>query len=294
MDTALSLVHQAFGADPDWKQVVLTLATPIFVLAFVLEWWVMRRRQRLDQFPPREILVNLGLGSLYQVFELIAWVAITGVAANWVYSHRLFDIALNAWTAAPIFVAVEFLYYGFHRSSHRIRWFWSAHVVHHSGQTMNMSTAMRQGLLYSVTGWWLFFMPLVWLGVDPAVVFFMYAIDLFYQYFIHTEAVGKLHPAIEYLFNTPSHHRAHHGRNPGYIDRNFGGVLIVFDRWCGTFVEEAERPDYGIPRQPQTRNLLTLNFHEFLAMWRDLARPGPLGQRLKHLWGPPEWKRPQT
>lgn len=292
MESTIAMVHQVFGADPDWKQVVLTLATPVFLIAFVIEWGWMKRRGRLDAFPPRDILVNLALGSLYQVFELAAWALITGVASSWIYAHRLFEIPFNAWTAVPLFFATEFLYYWFHRASHRVRWFWSAHVVHHTGESMNLTTAMRQGLLYSITGWWLFFMPLVYLGVNPAAVFFLYALNLFYQYFVHTEAVGRLPRAIEYMFNTPSHHRAHHGRNPQYIDRNFGGVLIVFDRWFGTFVEETERPDYGIPRQPRTRNPITLNFHEFFDMWRDVLRPGPWSRRLKHLWGPPEWQRP--
>jgi hypothetical protein len=156
---------------------------------------------------------------------------------------------------------------------------------------MNFTMAMRQSLLYSITGWWLFFMPLVLLGVPPAVVFFLYAADLCYQYFVHTDAIGKLHPWIEYVFDTPSHHRVHHGKNPQYIDKNYGGVLIVFDRWFGTFEPEVERPVYGIPRQVQSYNLLTLNFHEFIDLWRDVLAPGPLAQRLKHLWAPPDWRR---
>ena len=156
-----------------------------------------------------------------------------------------------------------------------------------------MTTAMRQSLLYSITGWWLFFMPLVLLGVHPAVVFFLYACDLAYQFFIHTESVGKFHPWIEYWFDTPSNHRVHHGRNPEYIDKNYGGVLICFDRWFGTYTEEQDdNPvDYGITRQVHSYNILTLNFHEFFAMWKDVFRAGPLGQRLKHLVAPPEWQR---
>jgi len=152
---------------------------------------------------------------------------------------------------------------------------------------------MRQSLLYAVTGWWLFFMPMVLLGVPPAVVFVLYGCNLSYQFFIHTEAVGKLHPWIEYWFDTPSNHRVHHGRNPQYVDRNFGGVLIVFDRWFGTFAEEREPVDYGLAvRQVRGRNLLVINFHEFVAMWRDVLRPGRMADRLKHLWKPPEWTRP--
>ena len=290
MDWMLHL-QALLGQNADWKQVVLTLMTPLFLLGFAVEWLAMRRRGSLGQFQWKDILANLSLGAAYQVFELGAYALVTGVAALWFYSHRLWTIPANAWTILPIFVGVEFCYYWFHRTSHRVRWFWSAHVVHHSGERMNMTTAMRQSLLYSVTGWWLFFMPLVLLGVHPAVVFFLYACDLAYQFFIHTESVGRLPAWVEFVFDTPSNHRVHHGRNPQYIDKNYGGVLIVFDRLFGTFEQEGETVDYGIVRQVRSYNLLTLNFHEFLDMWKAVLQPGPLVQRLKHLWAPPEWVR---
>ncbi|HKY92967.1 MAG TPA: sterol desaturase family protein, partial [Nevskiaceae bacterium] len=230
MPTWMENLQGLLGADVDWKQVVLMVMTPLFLAGFAIEWKVMRARGTLRQFEWRDILANLTLGGAYQVFELAAHALVTGGAVLWFWQHRLFDIPVNAWTIVPIFVGVEFCYYWFHRTSHRVRWFWSAHVVHHSSERMNMTTAMRQSLLYSVTGWWLFFMPLVILGVPPAVVFFLYAVNLSYQYFVHTESVQKLHPIIEYIFITPSHHRVHHGRNKQYIDRNYGGVLILFDR----------------------------------------------------------------
>lgn len=298
MSSAEAALRPFMGEHVDWKQVVLMVMTPIFLLAFAIEWQKRKARgpkhRMWGQFEFKDIRSNLLLGGSYQVFELIAHALITGVAVLWFYEHRLFDVPVNAWTILPIFVAVEFCYYWFHRTSHRVRWFWSAHVVHHSSERMNMTTAMRQSLLYSITGWWLFFMPLVFLGVHPAVIFFLYAVDLSYQFFIHTESVGKLHPWLEYWFDTPSNHRVHHGRNPDYIDKNYGGVLICFDRWFGTYAEErADEPvDYGITEQIHSHNILTLNFHEFKAMWRDVLRPGSLRQRLKHLWAAPEWRRP--
>lgn len=294
METLVAEVHALLGPHVDWKQVLLTAMVPLFLLAFAIEFVVMRQRQRTQGFEWRDILTNLGLGGSYQIFETIAHLLVTGAAVIWIYQFRLFDIPVNAWTIVPIFLGVEFCYYWFHRGSHRIRWFWSAHVVHHSSERMNMTTAMRQSLLYSITGWWLFFMPLVLLGVHPAAVFFLYGVNLTYQYFVHTESVGKLHPLIEYWFNTPSHHRVHHGKNPQYIDKNYGGVLICFDRWFGTFEPEEEAVVYGIPKQVHSHNILTLNFHEFLDMWRDVLRPGPLWLRLKHLWAPPEYERPDT
>jgi len=285
-------VEAVLGPDQDWKQVVLTAMIPVFILTFLIEFQIMRGRGKREQFQFKDILANLGLGGSYSLFELVAHVFITGVGAMWFWEHRFFTIPVNGWTILPLFVAVEFCYYWFHRTSHRVRWFWSAHVVHHSGQHMNLTTAMRQSLLYSITGWWLFFMPLVVLGVHPAVVFFLYGCDLAYQYFVHTESVDRLPRWYEYVFVTPSGHRVHHGRNPQYIDKNFGGVIVLFDRWFGTWEEEVEKVEYGIPKQINSYNILTLNFHEFRDMWGDVFRAGPLAQRLKHLWAPPEWTRP--
>lgn len=296
MDALAQTLMPWMGEDVDWKQVLLIGMSPIFLIAFAIEFQVMRGRNReqfVRQFDWRDIFANLTLGGAYQVFELAAHVLITGVATAWIYQHRLFDVPVNAWTIVPIFIGVEFCYYWFHRSSHRVRWFWSAHVVHHSSERMNFTTAMRQSLLYSITGWWLFFCPLIFLGVPPAVVFFLYAVDLCYQYFVHTESVGKFPRWFEYVFDTPSNHRVHHGRNPQYIDKNYGGVIILFDRWFGTYAEEQEQVEYGIAvRQPKSTNLLVLNFHEFVDMWRDVFTRGPLRQRLQHLVRPPEWTRP--
>ncbi len=291
-DAILPLLESMMGPHIDWKQVFLIGMTPLFLLSFAIEWRVMLRRGQREHFVLKDILANLGLGGSYQVFEILAHSLVTGAAVLWLWEHRLFEIPVNAYTIVPIFLGVEFCYYWFHRASHRIRWFWSAHVVHHSSEHMNMTTAMRQSLLYSITGWWLFFCPLILLGVHPAVVFFLYACNLAYQFFIHTESVGKLHPLIEFIFDTPSHHRVHHGRNPQYIDKNYGGVLILFDRLFGTFEPEVDKVEYGIPKQIHSYNILTLNLHEFAAMWSDVARPGSLIQRLRHLWMPPEYQRP--
>lgn len=295
----ISWIEGTFGSHIDWKQVILVGLTPIFIMAFLIEWRIARARRTSEymarQFNWMDAFTNVSLGGAYQVFELLVHVLFVGAAVFWFWDHRFFDIPINGWTLLPIFIGVEFCYYWFHRTSHSMRWFWSAHVVHHSGEQMNMTTAMRQSMLYPITGWWLFFMPLVILGVHPAVVFVLYACNLGYQFFIHTESVGKLHPWIEYVFDTPSNHRAHHGRNSQYIDKNYGGVIILFDRWFGTYEEEQEQVNYGVAvRQPKSNNLLTLNFHEFIDMWKDVMKPGPLGQRLKHLWAPPDYVRPKT
>ncbi len=287
----LPYLQPIFGEDVDWKQVFLIGMSPIFLITFMIELFVEKKRGRGSQFQLKEVVANLSLGAGYQVAEAVMWVVVTGAIFGWVYQHRLFDIPVNGWTILPIFILVEFCYYWFHRSSHRVRWFWSAHVPHHSGEVMNFTTAMRQSLLNAFVGIYIFYMPPVILGVPPAVVMFCLAVDLAYQYFVHTESIDRLPRWYEYIFDTPSNHRVHHGRNPQYIDRNYGGVLIIFDRWFGTYEEENEEVEYGIPRQIKSYNFLVLNLHEFVDMWRDALAAGKLTERLKHFWKPPEWER---
>jgi sterol desaturase/sphingolipid hydroxylase (fatty acid hydroxylase superfamily) len=283
------------GAQIDWKQVLLIGMTPIFVLALLAEWFYMTRvRQRPDAFYWKDTLTNIGLGTAYNMMEAVTWVVLTAGVMAFVYKHRLFTVPVNGWTFIPIFIGVEFCYYWFHRSSHRIRWFWTAHVAHHAGEHMNMSMAARQSVLNAFIGTWVFYVPIVWLGVAPAVVFFMLALNLTYQFFIHTGAIPKLPRWLEYLFDTPSNHRVHHGKNPQYIDRNYGGVLMIFDHLFGTYIPETEQPLYGLPKPVRSYNFLVLNFGELLAMLRDVRRPGPLQVRLRHVWGPPEWTRPDN
>lgn len=289
---AQAWLHALLGNDVDWKQVLLAGMSPIFLLVFLVEFSAARRSGKREQFLWKEIIANLALGSVYQIAEALAWLFFTGTLFAWVYQHRLFDIPVNGWTIAPIFVMVECCYYWFHRSSHRVRWWWAAHVPHHSGETMNFTTAMRQSVLNVFVGTFIFYLPPVLLGVPPAVVMFLLAVDLVYQYFVHTEAIGTLPAWYEAIFDTPSNHRVHHGRNPAYIDKNYGGVLIIFDRLFGTYCKETEKVEYGIPRQIRSYNFLVLNVHELVDLLRDVAAPGPLWQRLKHLWMPPDWQRP--
>ena len=210
------------------------------------------------------------------------------------YHHRLLDIPLNLFTALALWLLTDFCFYWMHRSSHRVRWLWAAHVTHHSSERMNFSTAMRQNATNIFNGGWLFYVPLALIGFNPVWIGVCYALSLVYQFFIHTTLVGRLHPVIEYIFNTPNHHRVHHARNPGYVDTNYGGVFIIFDRLFGSFTRErADQPiEYGITRPPEHNNRLWMHWlHEYRDLARDMRQPGPLRQRLAHLWRPPEWER---
>src|SRR3989344_1212492 len=287
------------GVDPhvDWRDAFLMLLSPLFFAVVVAEWLRMRgeKRQGKRVYDWRDSLDSMVLGGVYTWVDVVLVLVFVLPAMNWLYAHhRLASIELTPLSFAALYLGVEFCYYWFHRASHRIRWFWCAHVVHHGSEHMNFTAAMRQSWLYSFAGNWLFYLPMVWIGFEPKAVLLALSFNLAYQFFVHTQWVGNLHPLIELVFNTPSHHRAHHGRNERYIDKNYGGTLIVFDRLFGTFVEETEAVDYGLVRQVHTHNPLWLTLHEWVAMFRDVMRPGPLGLRLKHIWAPPEWERPGT
>ena len=156
---------------------------------------------------------------------------------------------------------------------------------------MNMSTAARQSILNGIVGTWMFYVPAVLIGFSPELMLGLLGANLAFQWFVHTEAIPKLHPWIEWWINTPSNHRVHHGRNLQYVDKNYGGVIMLYDHLFGTYEPEQEKVEYGTPRQIKSHNWLVLNLHEFVDMLRDVMAPGPLAQRLKHLWKPPTWQR---
>jgi len=288
IDTVIAIYQAA-----DWKQLLLVGMMPLFALTIVVEAW---RFRHTDLYSLKDSLASMTLGGSYVLLEVVVHALFVYALLDWAYGFRLMDIPINGWTFAGLFVLVDLLFYVYHRTSHKVRWFWATHVVHHASEHMNFTTAARQSTLYAFSGAFLFFLPAALLGFAPEWGLFALALNLSYQWFIHTQWVKKLPRPIEFIFNTPSHHRVHHGRNPEYIDTNFGGMLIIWDRLFGTFVEERDdlAPEYGITRQIHSYNPITLTLHEFIDLFRDVARPGPLWLRLKHLWATPEWQRPDT
>lgn len=275
----------------DERQLIFMVATPVFVAVAV--WEYFRIRHNPDKMNLPEAIRNFALGAGYQTTELLFAGLIAFPVYALCYHFRLLDLELTWLTGLLTFAGVEFCFYWQHRAGHRVRWFWAAHVVHHSSERMNFSTAMRQNATNIFNGMWVFYLPLALIGFNPVWIGVAYALSLVYQFFIHTTLIDKLPRPIEWIFNTPSHHRVHHGRNPGYIDRNYGGVLIIWDRLFGTFVAEDEQapPEYGITTPVPSNNLLVLWTHEYRDLFRAMAQPGPLTERLKHLWKPPEWRR---
>lgn len=187
----------------------------------------------------------------------------------------------SVWTWITGFFVLEFFYYWQHRFSHTIRWLWAAHSVHHSTNEFTLPAAFRLSWFSAFAGNWIVLAPMVFLGFHPVVLGTLMLVNLRYQYFLHTEAVGKLGP-LEWVFNTPSHHRVHHGSNAEYLDTNYGGVLIVFDRLFGTFAEErADDPVvYGLTKKLESNNPITINLHE----WRNLLRDVMAARSAREVW----------
>ncbi len=274
----------------DAKQWLLFGLFPVFLLVAALEAWHFRGSKI---YALKDSLASMVLGGSYLVFEVVLYALFVWAIFDWSYTYRLLDIPMDAMRFILLYVLVDFCFYLYHRTAHRVRWFWASHCVHHASEHMNFTTAMRQSTLYPLAFVWAFFLPLSFLGFAREWIFFALALNLAYQYFIHTQWINKLPRPIEWLFNTPSHHRVHHGRNDRYIDRNYGGTLIIFDRLFGSFTAEdpLEAPDYGLAKPIYSYNPIRLTLHEWLDMFSDMSRAGPLRQRLKHLWAPPDWQR---
>jgi sterol desaturase/sphingolipid hydroxylase (fatty acid hydroxylase superfamily) len=192
-----------------------------------------------------------------------------------------------SWALA--FVLVDFAYYFSHRYAHEINLLWAGHVVHHSSEEYNLAVALRQSSLHGLFAW-VFYAPLAVLGMPWQMFVACNALNLVYQFWIHTRAVGKLGRVAEYVLNTPSHHRVHHGVNPKYQDKNYAGVFITWDRLFGTFVAEEEEPVYGLTHPLRSWNPLWANVHVFWQIMQDVWRAESWRDRWLYVFGPPGWR----
>ncbi len=242
---------------------------PVFVLSIGAELLYARARQQA-LYETRDTFANLamGIGNIVIAVPMkLFWIWLY----TQVYQHRLFDLPMSAWWSwVLLFFGDELCYYWFHRAHHRVRLLWCTHSNHHSSERFNFAVALRQPWTESFSAYW-FWLPLPLIGFHPLAVIAMQSISLIYQFFVHTEAVRSLGP-LEVVINTPSHHRVHHGSNPRYIDKNYGGMLIIWDSLFGTFEPEVERVRYGLVHNLDTFNPVRIAFHEFAAMTRDVRR----------------------
>jgi sterol desaturase/sphingolipid hydroxylase (fatty acid hydroxylase superfamily) len=263
---------------------ITLVAIPGFLALLVLELAVARW-QRRDVFASPDTWTSLALG-VGSIVVGAGWkVASAGVwlAAS---QYRVVDLGDGPWAFVAAFVAMDFAYYWFHRLHHEVRVLWASHVPHHSSQRYNLSTALRQSWT-PFTGL-PFYLPLAFF-FSPAEVATAYGINLLYQFWIHTELIGRLGP-LEWAMNTPSHHRVHHGANVEYLDRNYAGVFIVWDRWFGSFEPERAPVRFGLTKNIESHNPVYAAFHEFVAVFRDALRVGSPRDALGYLLQPPGWK----
>ena len=275
-------------------------AVPLFVILVLAEMvWAWKKRP--DSYEPRDTLVSLGMG----LGSSVSGIIFGGLAIALLfraYDYRILDLEAFAagewwtlWWAWPLcFVLDDLAYYWAHRFGHRIRWFWAAHVNHHSSQHYNLSTALRQSWTSAFTILFLLKLPLVLLGFHPIMIVVCAGFNLIYQFWIHTEAIARMPRWFEAVMNTPSHHRVHHATNPRYLDRNYAGVFIVWDKMFGTFEPERTADDGGenirdgIVRQLGSFNLLWAVFHEWIDIARDMYS-APWRHKLSYLLREPGW-----
>src|SRR5210317_2209781 len=277
------------------SQLLTLSALPIILLLATVEWFHFRRT---DIFEIRDSAASIAMGAIYVLFaEGVMVVVLVLPAYEWLYQFRLFSLELTPASLLVLFLVVDFCFYLFHLAAHRVRFLWGVHEMHHASEHFNYTVAFRQSVLYAFVGVYIFFIPAVILGFTPESVLLMLAANLVFQIFPHTQWFGRFPEPVEWIFNTPSNHRVHHGRNSGYVDRNMGGVLMIWDHLFGTYaVESPDEPvEYGVVSLADSKpgfNPIVQTFREYIGMFKDISRPGPLSCRLKHLWGPPEWERP--
>jgi sterol desaturase/sphingolipid hydroxylase (fatty acid hydroxylase superfamily) len=273
---------------------VLYYAIPFFVGLLVLEYLSFRQvrseNEGLIGFEARDTRTSLTMGFGNVVINF-GWKFV--VLAAYIGIYELTPLRLDSgdwWVWVLLFFADDLSYYWFHRISHESRGFWASHVVHHSSQHYNLSTALRQTWVpMTYFPFWLW-LPAV--GFEPWMVLLAQAWSLIYQFWIHTERIRKLPGWFEAVFNTPSHHRVHHGVNDQYLDRNYGGILIIWDRMFGTYEPEGERVRYGLTTQLRTFRPVRVAFHEYIAMWHDMKRAKRFRDKLGVVFRGPGWAPP--
>ncbi|MCM2254423.1 MAG: sterol desaturase family protein [Vicinamibacteria bacterium] len=266
----------------------IALAIPVFFVLIGIEWTAARLERR-EVYRLNDSVADLSCGVLDQVLDVFTK---TVLFAGYLWLHanyRLFDVSADAaWAWLTCFVGIDFLYYWFHRMSHEVNAFWAAHVVHHQSEEYNLTVALRQGALQGSFSW-IFYLPLALVGFPPAMFLTLSSFNTLYQFWIHTRLIGRMGP-FEWVFNTPSHHRVHHARNPKYIDRNHGGTLIVWDRLFGTFVAEADEPVYGITTPLRSWNPVTANLATWVDLFGKASRASRWSDRLRLFVARPGWQ----
>ena len=264
----------------------IVLSIPIFFLLIGIEL-IVERLTRKKYYRLNDALTNLSCGITQQVSGVFLKLFGIGLYVL-VYEHlRLWHIPSNWYTFLILFVLTDLAYYWAHRMSHEINLFWSAHVVHHQSEDYNLSVALRQSS-FQVVWTSFFYLPLAVIGFEPLDFALANALTTLYQFWVHTQAIGKL-GFLEYILVTPSLHRVHHGRDPKYIDKNHGGVFIWWDMLFGTYQPEEEAPTYGITTPVKSWNPVWANFSHLYLLWQEMKRIPRLSDKIRYIFYKPGW-----
>jgi sterol desaturase/sphingolipid hydroxylase (fatty acid hydroxylase superfamily) len=266
---------------------ITNFAIPFFLATLMIELALSIYGNR-EYYTKKDTFASLSMG-IGSIGSSIITKGLKFGVFTFLYEYRLLEIPMVWWGFIALLLADDFSYYWFHRTSHKMRYFWASHVVHHSSQHYNLSTALRQSWTGEISGSFLFYawMPLV--GFDPLWILTAQSTNLIYQYWIHTEVIRKMPRWFELIFNTPSHHRVHHANDLQYLDMNFAGMLIVWDRMFGTFIDETKAPTYGLTTNISTYNPARIAFAEWGNLARDVFRTSGILNKLRYIFAPPGW-----
>lgn len=268
---------------------LILYAVPFFLITVIVEAIYITREQK-DFLEKKDSFTSIALGIGNLLTGLISKTAIAFIYLYLYENFHVFTLDGSAWWMWVLaFFADDFSYYWFHRESHLIRYFWASHKVHHSSEKYNLATALRQTWTGNISGAFIFYLWMPLVGFHPLVIIIMQQISLLYQYWIHTETITTLWKPIEYIFNTPSHHRVHHGSDVTYLDKNYAGILIIWDRLFGTFITETARPTYGLTHNLNTYNPIKIAFSEWVDIAKDMYRSGSVKNAFYYVFGPPGW-----
>ncbi len=269
---------------------LLVISIPVYVISIISELYIGRKR-KLNNYQLKDSIISIYLGLLGASLDLGLKFLTLGVL-DWCNQHAIYKpdllsyFPVLAWFI--VFLAQDFCFYWLHRTEHYSRLFWAVHSNHHSSEKYNFTVALRSSVLQPLYRF-AFYIPIAFLGFDGLTIMFMYAVNQFYQFFLHTETIGRLPKWYESIFVSPSHHRVHHASNIRYLDKNIGQVLIIWDKLFGTYEEETEKPVYGLTSNLKTYHPLKVVFSEFFKIKNDLNKPVSLSTKLKYIFNPPGW-----
>lgn len=269
----------------------VTYAAPFFLLTILIELAALKWLDHDDNttgYAMKDARASISMGVVSIVFlTLFKVVTFFGFTAVYAYL-AVWELPTDTWWYwVLVILGVDLGYYFHHRFSHRVRIAWAGHQAHHSSEFMNFGTALRQ----KWNPWFEFFfwLPLPLLGFAPWTLYVAFGVNLIFQFYVHTELIDRLPRPVEYVFNTPSHHRVHHGSDPEYLDTNYGGMLIIWDRLFGTFAPERQRPTYGLTKKVETYNILKLQYGDYVDIARDVRSTRRWRHKLGYVFGPPGW-----